>query len=274
MFDKITQLIPTIQGEGPKLGVPSLLIRFKQCNLVCPFCDTQWSNKHTGDEFDHTSIEEIFEKYPKISNIMITGGEPFLYINEIIALLKSMADVFPQIKTVEIETNGTKINSDIIKKLYLSVPIGRYSITFNISPKLGPECYVKSETMNSIISRYKNNIKELNTVVDNTYIDYIFKIVYSEDWIPHIESFIDLVINDVGKQTNIYLMPKSPDFRDYTFTEERDDLLCELDFFKDFRQSCINTVEKCMEWGFIFSPREHVWIYMDNKNEQIEVNCD
>ena len=62
-------------------------------------------------------------------------------------------------------------------------------------------------------------------------------------------------------------MPKSPDFREYDLAE-----IDEMNFIYDCRDSCVKTIEKCMELGFIFSPREHVWIYMDNKNEQVEVN--
>ncbi len=264
LFDKITQIIPTIQGEGPKLGVPSLLIRFKQCNLICPFCDTQWTNRSRAIEYNHHSIEYILDDYPKISNIMITGGEPFLYINEIVILLKSIADVFDQIKTIEIETNGTKINSELIKKLYLEIPISRFKITFNISPKLGPECYVKPETPLSINDRYYNNMKILTDTITGTYIDYVFKIVYSKEWEDHIQEFIDRIIVFQEPKPKVYLMPITPDLRNYGPEAEED-------FLRDFRESCIQTIEKCMQWGFIFSPREHVWIYMDKKDEQIEV---
>jgi len=40
----ITQIIPTIQGEGPSAGTPVLLIRVGNCNLDCAWCDTKWSN--------------------------------------------------------------------------------------------------------------------------------------------------------------------------------------------------------------------------------------
>jgi len=40
----ITQIIVTIQGEGPTAGAPVLLIRVGNCNLECHMCDTKWSN--------------------------------------------------------------------------------------------------------------------------------------------------------------------------------------------------------------------------------------
>lgn len=34
---------PTLQGEGPSVGQPSLFIRLSRCNLSCAFCDTPYT---------------------------------------------------------------------------------------------------------------------------------------------------------------------------------------------------------------------------------------
>lgn len=267
MFNDITQVIPTIQGEGPKVGVPSLLIRWRNCNLNCPFCDTQWSNKHTEEKFSWNNISQVLDKYPNIDNIMFTGGEPFIYTKDISELLGEIDKNYEQIKTIEIESNGTLIHEDKMTELFRSLRSGRFKITVNVSPKLGPECYSNIRTPRDIIDMYRRNIGPLNRLSGGTGFDYIFKIVYNEDWREYIEEFLDYVspMKDRRKPVHrIYIMPITPDFRNYKLPEE------ELNFIQDFRKSCNSTIDFCLERGLKFSCREHVWIWFDKKNELIE----
>lgn len=264
MFENITQVIPTIQGEGPKVGIPSILIRWRDCNLDCPFCDTQWSNKHTTEKFSFSNITNYLDQYPNIDNIMFTGGEPFIYAKEISELLNQIGNYNDQIKTIEIESNGTLINEDKMKEL-LSTRSGRFKISINISPKLGPECYRDRRSPMDIISMYRQNLAPLNRLDGSNAFDYIFKIVYSPAWKEYIDEFLKHIkpMTDRRKPSHrIYIMPITPDFRDY----EDDELL----FIRKFRESCVNAVQFCMERGLKFSCREHVWIWYDKKNEQIE----
>lgn len=266
MFNDITQVIPTIQGEGPKVGVPSLLIRWRKCNLNCPFCDTQWSNKHTTEKFSWASIQNYLDKYPHIDNIMFTGGEPFVYITQIAELLVEISRHYDQIKTIEIESNGTLINEEKMSILLKNLRSGRFKITINISPKLGPECHPSMETPSSIIEMYRRNSSPLNRLEGGSSIDYIYKVVYSEEWKPYILEFLNTIspMKDRRKPSHrIYMMPLTPDFRDYDPSEEED-------FINHFRKSCNDTVNFCLEHGLKFSCREHVWIWYDKKNELIE----
>ena len=225
MFRNITQVIPTIQGEGPKVGVPSILIRWKDCNLNCPFCDTQWSNKHTGETLGWSNISSYIDKYPHIDNIMFTGGEPFIYVKEIAELLNEIDKRYNQIKTVEIESNGTLINEDRMKTLLKTLRSGRFKITINISPKLGPECYSTVVSPSEIISNYKHNLNPLNRLSGSKAFDYIFKIVYSKEWKNYIDAFLATVKPMVDRRVpsyRIYMMPITPDFRNYDPSEEEE----------------------------------------------------
>lgn len=267
MFNNITQIIPTIQGEGPKVGIPSLLIRWKACNLQCPFCDTQWSNKHTGETFGFDTIQKYLEQYPNIDNIMFTGGEPFMYVSDLGELMYEIGSRFEQIKTIEIESNGTLITEDNMKKLFQDQRSGRLKLTINVSPKLGPECYKERYNPTDIIRMYKSNLTPLNRLSGGTNFDYIYKIVYTEDWEEQIIEFLEEVrpMSDRRKPVHrVYMMPKTPDFRDYPNPED------ELRFIKDFRESNNATVQFCLERGLKFSCREHVWIWYDKKNELID----
>ena len=95
---KINEIFYSLQGEGFYTGKPSVFVRFSGCNLKCDFCDTAHEDgKLMSDE---EIIEEI-SKYPA-NNIIITGGEPSLWIDDILIEKLHKAG-----KYVCIETNGT-----------------------------------------------------------------------------------------------------------------------------------------------------------------------
>lgn len=95
---RINELFYSLQGEGFWSGRPAVFIRFSGCNLKCPFCDTD----HTAHVL--MSVEDIVnevKKYPT-DFIVLTGGEPALYVDEdIINALHKCG------KYISIETNGT-----------------------------------------------------------------------------------------------------------------------------------------------------------------------
>lgn len=102
---KINEIFCSIQGEGYHTGTPAIFIRFSGCNLRCPFCDT----KH--EEGQRMSDEEIIEKIKnyKPSLVVLTGGEPSLFIDE--GFVEKLHTIG---KYVAIETNGThKVPSNI-----------------------------------------------------------------------------------------------------------------------------------------------------------------
>ena len=98
---KINEIFYSLQGEGYHSGTPAVFVRFSGCNLHCAFCDTQ----HQSGEM--MSLEEIVDevnKYPSAPLVVLTGGEPSLFVDEaFVAELKQKTG-----KTVTIETNGTR----------------------------------------------------------------------------------------------------------------------------------------------------------------------
>ena len=98
---KINEIFYSLQGEGYHSGTPAVFVRFSGCNLRCAFCDT----KH--QEGQMMSLQEIVEevdKYPLAPLLVLTGGEPSLFIDEaFVAELKQRTN-----KTIAIETNGTR----------------------------------------------------------------------------------------------------------------------------------------------------------------------
>ena len=98
---KINEIFHSLQGEGYNTGTASVFIRLSGCNLRCDFCDTR------HEEGKMMSLPEIVEQvmqYPNAPLIVLTGGEPSLWIDDdFVAGLKSMTG-----KTIAIETNGTR----------------------------------------------------------------------------------------------------------------------------------------------------------------------
>ena len=97
----INEIFHSLQGEGYNTGTASVFLRFSGCNLHCHFCDTQHLN-HTMMSLPQL-VEEVM-KYPGAPLIVLTGGEPSLYVDEeLIKALKLTG------KRIAIETNGTRL---------------------------------------------------------------------------------------------------------------------------------------------------------------------
>ena len=95
---KINEIFYSLQGEGFHTGTAAIFIRFSGCNLKCDFCDTI----HESGEF--LSDEEILQRISSFQSkhVVLTGGEPSLWIDEeFVGKLKSAGYY------VQIETHGT-----------------------------------------------------------------------------------------------------------------------------------------------------------------------
>ncbi len=114
---KITEIFPSIQGEGLRQGEPTIFIRLSGCNLKCSFCDTKYAWKE-GQQY---SVDQVLEEVRKIRQsfpaqwICITGGEPLLQDIDGLTKTRKKAGL-----KIQVETNAT---------LYRTVPVDWYSIS-------------------------------------------------------------------------------------------------------------------------------------------------
>ncbi len=98
---RINEIFYSLQGEGFHTGTPAVFVRFSGCNLRCAFCDTQ---HQAGEKLSLQDIVDEVNKYPNAPLLVLTGGEPSLFIDEaFVAELKQKTG-----KKIAIETNGTR----------------------------------------------------------------------------------------------------------------------------------------------------------------------
>ena len=100
-MSRINEIFYSLQGEGYHTGTPAVFVRFSGCNLRCAFCDTQ---HQAGTPKSVQAIVNEINKYPNAPLIVLTGGEPSLFIDEaFVEELKRQTG-----KRIAIETNGTR----------------------------------------------------------------------------------------------------------------------------------------------------------------------
>lgn len=155
----IQEIFPTLQGEGPYTGHPSVFIRLGGCNLACEFCDTEFESYH------NLSVEKIIEETSRLSKndegkivrklVVITGGEPLRQPIENLSqeLLKLNF-------LVQIETNGTLFR-DLPPEIKI---ICSPKITNNKYHQIRPDLLARVNAFKFIISKTNKNYSEISDV--------------------------------------------------------------------------------------------------------------
>lgn len=125
---KITEIFPSVQGEGLRQGEATLFIRLAGCNLRCDFCDTKYAwndgaKMRISDVLDE--VDRIREDFPA-EWVCLTGGEPlFQDIGPLVLSLKRRG------VSIQLETNAT---------FFRALPIDWWTV----SPK-PPEFFFRDE---------------------------------------------------------------------------------------------------------------------------------
>lgn len=181
----VVEMFTSLQGEGKYTGIPSHFIRVSGCNLRCIFkdsiCDTPYSSFIPEKSIVASDVDlfnkfmEICKSHPQVHHLVITGGEPLMYKEDLEKFLMSIAD--KKFK-ITIETNGTK---PILNPLKVKVDL------YSVSPKLktsvgsGPGVIAGQNISQEMIDRHdKMRINIENLVNIAMYSDdYQFKFVYS-----------------------------------------------------------------------------------------------
>ena len=97
---RITEIFHSIQGEGTRVGVPSVFVRLTGCELRCGWCDTEYAFTEGG----WVVLDEVCRRVRAYGcpTVAVTGGEPLLQ-QPVYTLLSRLADEYA---TVLLETSG------------------------------------------------------------------------------------------------------------------------------------------------------------------------
>jgi len=221
----ISEIFHSIQGEGPKIGHPTVFVRVFGCNMkpVCPWCDSMYAVQKEDDTVKIVPIEDVVNEILKYScgDITFTGGEPLLYIDQIkqIMGLLSLTGNF----TFNFETNGMIWPGDIED----------YNITYIISPKFhAMDLNVTEET----IGEYIGKLKVWHQVERHpVYFKYVYEGQETIDNIKKLESLLQFNFKQMP-----YLMPEGKFF--------------DQDKYKELAQVCLDN-------NWIMSSRLHTIIW-------------
>jgi organic radical activating enzyme len=186
-MDETVKLIENFvswQGEGPDAGHSMIILRFKSCNLRCPWCDTSVKMRISAEApYTLSSIQETINKTR--SGLMITGGEPTVdrHIKDCISLLNNLN--YP---IANVETNGYNLET-LIKEVNPAKPIH-----YMYSPKIFDE--------NDISKAKKLTKKILNN--PNVFIKYVFEEAVLDEW------YLEWLAKQIGLEhsNKVWLMPE------------------------------------------------------------------
>ncbi len=105
---KVSEIFPSLQGEGLLMGIPTTFIRFTGCNLRCVWCDT----KYAYDEGEDQSVDDIVNAVSSfgIKRVCLTGGEPLLQ-KELMELINALVGF-----EISVETNGSLDISPLLER--------------------------------------------------------------------------------------------------------------------------------------------------------------
>ena len=121
-----SEIFYSLQGEGPRSGVPAIFLRLSGCNLRCEWgssrCDTPYTSWDAQGEYYSVLqiLEKIGEHSSKTKTVIITGGEPTIApkLDSLCDLLKSQG------YEVHLETNGTGKIPEAIDLVVCSPKLG------------------------------------------------------------------------------------------------------------------------------------------------------
>ena len=151
----IQEIFPTLQGEGPYAGQPSIFIRLGGCNLACDFCDTEF------DSYKKIPLKKILAEVKKLTKnsvrklIVITGGEPLRQPIE-----RLCAELIKLNFLVQIETNGTLFRELPAEIKIICSP----KISNNKYHQIRPDLLPRINAFKFIISKSQKNYSDVAEV--------------------------------------------------------------------------------------------------------------
>lgn len=210
---RISEVFYSIQGEGVRVGAPSVFVRVGLCNLSCKGfggriwhqgeeiigCDSIYaaSSKFREEWLEIGSSEELIglieSKGRGKFDIVLTGGEPSLYFGNR-ALLEGLEHFLQRGHRVSVESNGSlQFDFDeILRKL-----------DFTLSVKLSNSLEPKNRRI---------NIPAIQNILDNAK-SVVFKFVLNAQMCEGGVAMEEIseILHQVRGEYEVFLMPQGSD---------------------------------------------------------------
>lgn len=251
---KVCEVFKSIQGEGPSTGVPVIFIRLSLCNLHCIWCDTgytwnwigtpfQWADYTTGKNIKYDPRDEITEMSSAdlVSSVIDLAGswcvESGYTINTVVLtggepLLQQENLEFVSLLS-ELNAYKFKIELEINGTIQPLPEIEQYVTQYNISPKLSNSGNIASCRIKSSVFKYFAYHRKA-----------FFKFVVMDD--SDLEEILRLCARFNIATKKVLLMP-----------EGRSD--------EETSKRAKQIVKLCVDNGYRFCNRLHVWIWDGSK---------
>lgn len=223
----VNEIYPCLQGEGPNLGKPSLLVRFQICNLRCSWCDTTYTHTIRSDSTRtdyRMRLQDLVNKiqsFPQ-KHLILTGGEPTL--QNLGLLMRSL----PSEYTAEVESNGTRIPHKQIPGFFES---DYARMQWNISPKF-------SNANETLVEDSIRHWGLLSQSQKNVFFKFVIRPGFYQ---TDVENVLHMSQTYKIKNDRIFLMPEGVSID----SQIKNKWLAEI----------------CMKYGFYYTPRLHVLLF-------------
>ncbi len=245
----IVELYSAVQSEGSRTGMPTIVIRTTGCTHRCWFgeggwCDSWYTSIHPEKgKYTFNDIIAMYNKYPHIREMMLTGGSPTMHpdlVNELTHFAYQRG-IF-----ITIETEG----SHFIETDY---PIGLVSLSpkfSNSNPRVGISTPQGKEVDQKMIDQHnklrlnKEAIEQMLAYHDDFHFKPVCNPVEMWDVWEEIEDFMHEM--DISKRKT-WIMPPG---------DTREELIRVYPMVMNF----------CRDNGYNFTGREHI-IAFDTQRE-------
>jgi len=152
---KINEIFISAQGEGNRVGIPSVFIRLSGCSAGCPYCDSKnsWNEGFVLEESEIVKRVVGYKKLYKNFQIVITGGEPFEQRIDLLVDLLKKENFF-----IAVETNGKNFYSTKIDWYAISPKdVYDYEINNGFIDKINEIKLIVNENLSlSVIKNIRN----------------------------------------------------------------------------------------------------------------------
>ncbi len=178
----------------------SFVIFLGGCNFKCPYCHNKSIVfKTTKIESEENVLSMLKERVNFIKHVVITGGEPTIYGQRLIDLIKKIKSIGYKIK---LDTNGT--NPDLLREIIKLNLIDYFAMDIkNSFGKYNETCGVEVDT---------NKIMDSIRIIESSNIPYVFRITLNKTM--HTEEDINKVKSYIKDKDNLKL-------QEYKYSKEQ-----------------------------------------------------